>query len=109
MAIWSILRSFGIHILWLFGTFCVHLVYFMVFGTFCVHLVYFMGFGTFCGHLVYFMVIWYILWSFGIVYGYLVYAFPFWHAVPRQIWQPLLLLVRHLVDWDELSPVIKSS
>jgi hypothetical protein len=76
----------------------------MVFGTFCVHLVYFMGFGTFCGHLVYFMVIWYILWSFGIVYGYLVYAFPFWHVVPRKI-----LPVRHLVDWDELSPVIKSS
>jgi hypothetical protein len=43
-------------------------------------LVYFMliwfilwSFGIFYGHLVYFMVIWYILWSFGIFYGHLVY------------------------------------
>jgi hypothetical protein len=30
-------------------------------------------FGPFCGQLAYFMVIWYILWSFGISYGHLVY------------------------------------
>jgi hypothetical protein len=35
-------------------------------------------FGIFYGHLVYFMAIWYILWSFGIFYGHLViwYIFP---------------------------------
>jgi hypothetical protein len=30
-------------------------------------------FGVFCGHLVYFMAIWYILGPFGLLYGYLVY------------------------------------
>jgi hypothetical protein len=40
------------------------------------------SFGIFYGHLVYFMVIWYILWSFGIF-------FPFWYVVPRKIWQPV--------------------
>jgi hypothetical protein len=46
--------------------------------------------------LVYFMVIWYILWSFGIFCGHLVYfmaiwyipIFPFWYVVPRKIWSP---------------------
>jgi hypothetical protein len=59
------------------GIFCGHLVY-----IFYGHLVYFMiiwhilwSFGIFYGHLVYFMVIWYILWSFGIFYGRLVYIF----------------------------------
>jgi hypothetical protein len=33
------------------------------------------SFGIFCGHLVYFVVIWYILWSFGIFCGHLVH-FP---------------------------------
>jgi hypothetical protein len=46
------------------------------FGQFSRHLVYF----TYCP-LVYFVVIWYILWSFGIFS-------PFWYAVPRKIWQP---------------------
>jgi hypothetical protein len=44
--------------------------------------------GTLCGplvnmysvHLVYFMVIWYILWSFGIFYA-------IWYVVPKTIWQ----------------------
>jgi hypothetical protein len=31
------------------------------------------SFGIFCGHLVYFVVIWYILWSFGIFYCHLVH------------------------------------
>jgi hypothetical protein len=37
--------------------------------SFCIfsgHLVYFWSFYIFCGHWVYFVVIWYILWSFGI-------------------------------------------
>jgi hypothetical protein len=38
-------------------------------------------FGQFHGHLVHFMVLWYILWSFGIFS-------PFWCIVPRKIWQP---------------------
>jgi hypothetical protein len=37
-------------------------------------------FGLIYGHLVYFMVIWCILWSFGIF-------FSFWYDVPRKIWQ----------------------
>jgi hypothetical protein len=37
-------------------------------------------FGIFYAHLVYFMAIWYILWPFGIF-------FPFWYVVPRKIWQ----------------------
>jgi hypothetical protein len=32
-------------------------------------------------YIVYFVAIWYILWLFGIF-------FPFWHFVPREIWQP---------------------
>jgi hypothetical protein len=57
-------------------------------------------FGIFYGHLVYFMAIWYILWPFGIFYGHLVYLWPFgilchrlvhfppfWYVVPRKIWQ----------------------
>jgi hypothetical protein len=32
--------------------------------------------------LVYFVVIWYILWQFGILYGHLV------HFSPRKVWQP---------------------
>jgi hypothetical protein len=32
MAIWNILRTLGIHILWPFGTICVHLVHFYGFG-----------------------------------------------------------------------------
>jgi hypothetical protein len=46
------------------------------------------SFGIFCGHLVYFVVIWYILWSFGIFCGHLVCVFPFWYDVPRIIWHP---------------------
>jgi hypothetical protein len=34
--------------------------------------------GMFYGHLVYFVVIWSILWSFGIFYDHLEYIFPFW-------------------------------
>jgi hypothetical protein len=88
MAIWSILRPFGI--------FCGHLVYFVAIWSIL------RPFGLFCGHLVYFVAIWYILrtvgiffngylvhfWPFGIFYGYLVYFFPFGYVVPRKIWQP---------------------
>jgi hypothetical protein len=35
------------------------------------------SFGTFCGHLVYFVAIWYILWPFGIFCGHLVYFSSF--------------------------------
>jgi hypothetical protein len=45
IAIWSILRPFGL---------------------FCDHLVYFTVICLFCGHLVYLLVIWFILWPFGI-------------------------------------------
>jgi hypothetical protein len=34
--------------------------------------------GTLNGHLEYFMVIWNILWSFGIFYGHLVYFMAIW-------------------------------
>jgi hypothetical protein len=49
-------------ILWSFGVFYGHLVYFVV--IWCI----LWSFGVFGGHLVYFMVIWCILWSFGILY-----------------------------------------
>jgi hypothetical protein len=75
MAIWSILRQFGICIVWLFGIF---------FG----YLVYFVAIWYIFGYLVYFVAIWYILWLFGIFFGYLVYFSPFWYCVPRKIWQP---------------------
>jgi hypothetical protein len=44
--------------------------------------------GIFYEHLVPFTVFCYILWTFGIVRGNLVYFSPFWHFVPRKIWQP---------------------
>jgi hypothetical protein len=40
-------------------------------------------FGMFYGHLVYFMDIWYICWSFGII-------FPFWYVVTRKSGNPAL-------------------
>jgi hypothetical protein len=39
MAVWSILRPFGIGILWPFGLFYGHLVYLRPLGIFCGHLV----------------------------------------------------------------------
>jgi hypothetical protein len=73
MVIWSIL--------WPFGLFCGHLVFFVTiwsilwpFDLFCGHWSILWPFGLFCGHLVYFVAIWYI--------------FPFWYVV-RKIWQPL--------------------
>jgi hypothetical protein len=45
-------------------------------------------FGLFSCHLVYFVGMWYILWFFGIFYGYLVCGYPFWYVFPRKIWQP---------------------
>jgi hypothetical protein len=76
---WYILWSFGLFYCHLVYVFCDHLVHV---GIFCGHLVYFVviwyilwSFGIFCGHLVYFVVIWYILWSFGIFYGDLVHLF----------------------------------
>jgi hypothetical protein len=35
-------------------------------------------FGLFYNHLVYFMDIWYILWTFGMFYGHLVYLMDIW-------------------------------
>jgi hypothetical protein len=40
-------------------------------------------FGIFYGHLVYFMAIWYILWPFGIFYGHLVYFLVIWYIFSR--------------------------
>jgi presenilin-like A22 family membrane protease len=57
MAVW--------YILWPFGIFYDHLVYFMAI-------------------LVNIMAIWYILWPFGISYCYLVYIFPFWFVLVRE-------------------------
>jgi hypothetical protein len=54
------------YILWPFGIFYGHLVYFMVIWYILWSL------GIFYGHLLYFMVTWYILWSLGIFYGHLV-------------------------------------
>jgi hypothetical protein len=48
------------YILWLFGIFCGHLLYFMVIWNIL------WSFGIFCGHLVYLMAMWNILWAFGI-------------------------------------------
>jgi hypothetical protein len=59
MAIW--------YILWPFGIFYGHLVYFMAIWYIL------WPFGIFYGHLVYFMAISYILWPFRIFYGHLVY------------------------------------
>jgi hypothetical protein len=42
-------------------------------------------FSLFYGKLVYFMLIWPILWSFGILYN--IFGI-FWYIVPRKIWQP---------------------
>jgi hypothetical protein len=47
--------------------------------------------GKFClfyCHLVFVVVIWYLLWLFGIFCGNLVYFYPFWNVLPRKIWQP---------------------
>jgi hypothetical protein len=58
--------------------------------TFCLfygHYIIFWPFGThtylYCGHLVHFLVIWYILWSFGIFFPVLV-------CCNEKIWQPWL-------------------
>jgi hypothetical protein len=40
---------------------------------------------SFCGHMLYFVDIYYFLWLFGIF-------FKFWYVVPRQIWQPCLMI-----------------
>jgi hypothetical protein len=41
-------------------------------------------FGMFYGHLVYFMAIWYMY----LISGNLEYFPPFWYIVPRKLWQP---------------------
>jgi hypothetical protein len=56
------LEDVGIHILCPFG----------------LHIL--LQFGILCGYLVYFVVIWSILWLFGVF-------FPFWYLVQRTIWQ----------------------
>jgi hypothetical protein len=53
-------------ILWPFGPFYGHLVYFKAIWSIL------RPFGLFCGHLVYFVAIWYILWPFGIFFHVLV-------------------------------------
>jgi hypothetical protein len=68
MAIW--------YILWPFGIFYGHLVYFMAIWYILWPL------GIFYGHLVYFMAIWYILWPFGIFYGHWVYFRVIWKKIP---------------------------
>jgi hypothetical protein len=65
MAIWFILWSFGI--------FYSHLVYFVAIW----HILW--SFGIFYSHLVYFVAIWHILWSFGIFYGHLAYFVAIWY------------------------------
>jgi hypothetical protein len=80
MAIGNILWTFGIfydiwYILCSFGTFCVHLVHFvLIWYILC-------SFGTFCVNLVHFVFIWYILCSFGTFS-------QIWYNAPRKIWQP---------------------
>jgi hypothetical protein len=60
------------------------------------------------------MVIWYILWPFGIFCGHLVYVFCgqmvyyflFWYVEPRKIWQPccgLTCIVREIVSSSQGS------
>jgi hypothetical protein len=56
-----------------------------------------------CKMLVYFMDTWSILWSFVIFYGHLIYFFPFWHFVPRKIWQPCLDRPRVRVNCGDRS------
>jgi hypothetical protein len=76
-------------------------------------------FGLFYGHLVYFIDIWSIfmdIWSFprtfGLVYGHLIYFLvyfpPFGYIVPRKIWQPcwhpgILLAVLVFLKWPPIS------
>jgi hypothetical protein len=52
------------------------------FGLFYGHLVYFMKIWSIKGHLVYFMGIWSILWIFGLFYGHLVYFVEMWYIFP---------------------------
>jgi hypothetical protein len=62
------MKHIGIwYILWPFGIFYGHSVYFMAIRYTL------WPFGIFCGHMVCFMVIWYILWLLSIFYGYLVH------------------------------------
>jgi hypothetical protein len=44
------------------------------------------SFGIFCGHLVYFVVTWYILWSLGIFCGHLVYFVVIWYIFPDLVY-----------------------
>jgi hypothetical protein len=86
-AVWCILLQFRIflgtwYILWAFGIFSGHLVYFVSTWYICGH------WGIFCGHLVYFFVgIWYILWAFGLLScGHLVYFFVgIWYKLYQNI------------------------
>jgi hypothetical protein len=70
------------YMLWPFGIFFGHLVYFLVIWFI------FWSFGM------YIFVIWYISWSFGIflviwyIFCHLVYFFPLGYVVTRKIWQP---------------------
>jgi hypothetical protein len=69
----------GRYILWKFGLFLCHFVYF-----------------------VYFVVICYILWLF-------VIAFPFWYVVPRKIWQPRSSRVGSSIGGGKLPPLTSDS
>jgi hypothetical protein len=60
-------------------------------------------FGIFCGHLVYFVAIWYILWPFGIVCFHLVILSPFWYVVERKIWQPWVTERWRVSTWVRLE------
>jgi hypothetical protein len=57
------------------------------------------SFGIFCGHLVYFVVIWYILWSFGIFCGhFLILVCYFYYS--KVIYKEIVLScdVLHIVE-----------
>jgi hypothetical protein len=72
MVVWSIFVP-------LVYIFCGHLVYIScghLVYIFCGHLVY-----IFCGHFVYCVIIWYILWSHGIICGHLVYLMSLWYIL----------------------------
>jgi hypothetical protein len=48
-------------------------------------------FGIFCGHVVYFVAIWYILWPFGIFCGHLVYFSRFGMLYQEKSGSPALV------------------
>jgi hypothetical protein len=63
-------------------------------------------FGIFYGHLVYFMAVWYILWPFGIFYGHLVYFPHFGLLYQEKSGNPVLIVHQTLETNSRKQPVM---